>query len=162
MERSRETEDAGTEVTAAGSEQSVPMSQAHADVTDPAGDAADQADRLTSLMESEAVYQGLHSAGPGTDDVPGPLEDLEEVLAEEDADDASDDPMHAGGLTPARWMSAEQAAMHVVDDSGVEADRWLSDETDTERADPLRDQFDGTPGGLTAEDQTILGIDPYE
>jgi Fic family protein len=113
-------------------------------------------------MESEGVYVALHSEISETEELAYPLEDLQEVLAEEDAEDASDDPMHAGGLTPARWVSAEQAAMHVVESSGADSDRRLSDETDRERADPFRNQFDGTPDGLTPEDQTILGIDPYE
>ena len=31
-----------------------------------------------------------------------------------------------------------------------------------ERADPNRDQFDETPTHLTPEDETMLGIDPYD
>ena len=111
------------------------------DGSDSAGDAADQA---------------------GLGDLPYPLEDVESVLAMEDADDASDDPMHAGGLTPRPWVGAEVAAMHVVDLDNPGADVYLDDETDAERADPYVDQFDGTPEDLTPEDETLLGIDPYE
>jgi len=135
---------------------------AHADTTDPAGDAADQAERLTMLMESEAIHAGLNSGRLAPDELPYPLQDTEEVLAEEDAEDASDDPMHAGGLTPARWVSAEVSAMHVIEPTSSEDAWWLSDETDAERADPSRDQFDGPEEDLTPEDQTLLGIDPYE
>lgn len=135
---------------------------AHADTTDPAGDAADQAERLTMLMEAEAIHAGLNSGRLAPDELPYPLQDTEEVLAEEDAEDASDDPMHAGGLTPARWVSAEVSAMHVIEPSSSEDAWWLSDETDAERADPSRDQFDGPEEDLTPEDQTLLGIDPYE
>ena len=96
------------------------------------------------------------------DDLPYPLEDTEDVLAMEGADDASDDPMHAGGLTPAPWITAEQAAMHVIDPDVLDDAAYISDETDVERADPFRDQFDGDPRDLTPEDETILGIDPYD
>jgi hypothetical protein len=94
--------------------------------------------------------------------LPYPLEDLEDVLAMEDAEDASDDPMHAGGLTPAPWVTAEQAAMHVVDLEDPEDSAYLDQETDAERADPFRDQFDGPARDLTPEDETLLGIDPYD
>ena len=127
---------------------------------DTGGDAADQAERLSMIMEAEAVGNALRGTGGGEgfdDGLPYPLEDVESVLAMEDADDASDDPMHAGGLRPARWLPAEQAAMHIVGE-----DVYASDESDVERADSDRDQFDGRPSHLTAEDETLLGIDPYE
>ena len=89
-----------------------------------------------------------------------PLEDIGDVLAMEDAEDSSDDPMHAGGLTAARWVPAEEAAIHVVGTSG--ADGWLDAPSDSERADPNRDQFDGPIGALTPEDETLMGIDPYD
>lgn len=127
---------------------------------DSFGDAADQAERLSMIMEAEAVGNALRGNGGGEGSDEGfayPLEDTEGVLAMEDADDASDDPMHAGGLRPARWIPAEQAAMHIVDE-----DVYLSDESNAERADADRDQFDGRPAHLTPEDETLLGIDPYE
>lgn len=126
------------------------------------GDAADQAERLSMIMEAEAVLSARSGGGggEGTNDMPYPLEDIEDVLAMENAEDGSDDPMHAGGLTPARWVSAEEAAMHVVD--GTETSAWLDAPSDAERADPYRDQFDGPPGALTPEDETLMGIDPYE
>ena len=135
------------------------------DVIDPAGDAADQAERLTMVMEAEATHNALNggSGGEGSlDDLPYPLEDVEEILAMEDAEDASDDPMHAGGLTPKIWIPAEEAAIHIVDEADPDDDSYYGDETDAERADPFRDQFDGRPRDLTPEDETLRGIDPYD
>lgn len=133
------------------------------DVFDPAGDAADQAERLTMIMAAEATHNALNGGGgEGQDDLPYPLEDIEDVLAMEDAEDASDDPMHAGGLTPAPWVPAEQAAMHVVDPADLDDNAYLDDENSAERADPYRDQFDGPARDLTPEDETLLGIDPYD
>jgi len=131
---------------------------------DSHGDAADQAERLTMIMEAEATRNALNGGGGegGLDGLPYPLEDVEAVLAMEDADDASDDPMHAGGLTPRTWVGAEVAAMHIVDLEDPGSDVYLDDETDAERADPAVDQFDGTPEDLTPEDATLLGIDPYD
>ncbi len=128
------------------------------------GDAADQAERLTMVMEAEATRNALNGGGGegSLDGLDLPLEDIEDVMAMEDAEDASDDPMHAGGLTPARWVPAEQAAIYVVDPSDPGASAWLEDEDAAERADPFRDQFDGPEGELTPEDATLLGIDPYE
>ena len=132
--------------------------------TDAPGDAADQAERLTMIMAAEATHNALNGGGGegSDDDLPYPLEDIEDVLAMEDAEDASDDPMHAGGLTPAPWLPAEQAAMHVVDLDDPEDSAYLDDESDVERADPNRDQFDGPPRDLTPEDETLMGIDPYD
>jgi hypothetical protein len=128
------------------------------------GDCADQADRLTMIMEAEATHNALNGGGgEGSDDgLSYPLEDVEDVLAQEGADDASDDPMHSGGLTPAPWLTAEQEAMHVFDPDVLGDDAYVGDETDAQRADPLRDQFEETPRELTPEDETILGIDPYD
>ena len=142
-----------------------PQEVAHATMhgVDASGDAADQAERLTMIMEAEAARNALNGGGgEGRVDLPYPLEDIEDVLAMEDAEDASDDPMHSGGLTPAPWIPAEQAAMHVVDPSDLEASAYLDDEDDAERADPFRDQFDGDPRDLTPEDETLLGVDPYD
>ena len=114
------------------------------------GDVSDQAEQLSEIMQSEAVR------GFGEGDAEGleyPLEDLDELIASEDADDSSDDPFHAGGDDPAQprepWIPAEQAAMHIVegDDTGE------PDEGDPEDL-PQRT--------LTPEDETLLGIDPYE
>ncbi|MDP1876155.1 MAG: hypothetical protein Q8M17_01160 [Actinomycetota bacterium] len=131
---------------------------------DGAGDTADQADRLTMIMAAEATHNALNGGGGegSLEDLPYPLEDIEDLLAMEDAEDGSDDPMHAGGLTPAPWLTAEQAAMHVIDPEHLDDTAYLDDETDAERADPQRDQFDGPPHDLTPEDVTILGIDPYD
>lgn len=131
---------------------------------DPAGDAADQAERLSMIMEAEATHNALRggSGEGGLDGSPYPLEDIESTLAMEDAEDASDDPMHVGGLTPRTWVGAEVAAMHVVDLDDPSDDAYVDDETEAERADPFYDQFDGRPQDLTPEDETLLGIDPYE
>ena len=148
----------------AGSASPSEVARATAFDADVPGDAADQAERLSMIMEAEATHNALNGGGgEGSDDGLGyPLEDIEDVLAMEDAEDSSDDPMHAGGLTPAPWIPAEQAAMHVVDLDDPEDDSYLDDETDAERADPNRDQFDGPVVDLTPEDETLLGIDPYD
>ncbi len=134
------------------------------DLTDAAGDAADQAERLTMIMEAEATHNALNGGGGegSLDGLAYPLEDVESTLAMEDAEDASDDPMHAGGLTPKPWIPAEESAMHVVDEDDPSDDSYYGDETDAERADPFRDQFDGRPTHLTPEDETLRGIDPYD
>jgi hypothetical protein len=132
---------------------------------DDSGDAADQAERLTMIMEAEATREALRGGNGGEGSLEGfiyPLEDTEGVLAVEDADDASDDPMHAGGLRPATWMPAERAAMHIVDLDDPSADVYADDETDSEKADTDRDQFDGPTLHLTPEDETLLGVDPYD
>ena len=89
---------------------------------DVAGDAADQAVRLSMVMEAEAIRAARRGeSGEGyLDGYDYPLEDTESVLAMEDADDASDDPMHGGGLDPAPWVPAEEAAMHIIDPSHPE------------------------------------------
>lgn len=150
--------------TVAGSASPQEVAQATRTTMDTAGDCADQADRLTMIMEAEATHNALNGGGGegSNDDLPYPLEDIEDVLAMEGADDASDDPMHSGGLSPAPWLSAEQAAMHVIDPSDLDDSEYVGDESDTGRADPFRDQFEATPRDLTPEDETILGLDPYE
>jgi hypothetical protein len=129
---------------------------------DVSGDAADQAERLTMVMEAEAVRAALAGQTGGEGSLEGldyPLEDTEDLIAMEDADDASDDPMHAGGMKPAAWLSAEQAAMHVVDTGDPDNDRYVDEiESDAPNVDP----FDRPDGELTPEDQTLLGIDPYD
>lgn len=136
------------------------------DIADPPGDAADQAERLSMVMEAEAIRSALSGDGAGEGSLEGyarPLEDTEAVLALEDAEDASDDPMHAGGLQPATWLPAEQAAMHVIDPDnpqdpldGRYADELIDD------ANPSVDPYDRPGPSLTAEDETLLGLDPYE
>jgi len=135
-----------------------PSGNAKIDRSDPAGDLADQADRLTMLFQVEAAHHAPVVDPPRE----RRSQDSETLVAQEDAADGSDDPMHAGGVTGTRWVSAEQAAMHVVDGPGGQTSGWLDDQTDSERADPLHDPFDGPPGDLTPEDQTLLGVDPYE
>ncbi len=108
-----------------------------ATVMEAGGDSADQADRLAMIMEAEAVQAALQGeSGEGSlDGYSYPLEDTEEVLSMEEADDGSDDPRHSGEAT--RWQSAEESAMHLIG-------------TTTEEVE------------LTPEDETLLGIDPYD
>ena len=133
------------------------------DLSDPGGDSADQADRLAIIMEAEAARNAIRGTtgeygGEGSlDGLSYPLEDTEETLALEDAEDSSNDPMHSGGLNPAPYIPAENAAMHIVG-----SDEYLDDETDEQRADANFDQFDEPNGLLTDEDKTALGIDPYK
>jgi hypothetical protein len=116
------------------------------------------------VMEAEAIHNALNGGGGegSLDGLDYPLEDTESTLAMEDADDASDDPMHAGGLTPRPWVGAEEAAMHIEGAVDSSADGYLDDETDEQRADPNFDQFDEPEEHLTPEDETLLGVDPYE
>lgn len=138
------------------------IARATQNTSDVSGDAADQAERLTMVMEAEALRSALNGGNGGEGSLGGldyPLEDTEDLIAMEGADDASDDPMHAGGMQPAVWLSAEQAAMHVVDADDPDNDRYLDQiEDDAPDVDP----FDRPEGELTPEDQTILGIDPYD
>lgn len=133
------------------------------DTVDPAGDAADQAERLTMVMEAEALRNALSGDSSGEGSLDGydyPLEDTESVLAMEDAEDSSDDPMHAGGLDPAPWVPAERAAMHIVDSDDEWEGRPVDEMLEDDDADI--DPFDKPGGSLTAEDETLLGIDPYD
>ncbi len=130
----------------------------------PAGDAADQAEHLSMVMEAEAIRNALNGGGGegSLDGLEYPLEDTEAWLAMEGAEDSSDDPMHAGGLTGRAWVPAEEATIHTVDDFDPQADTYLDTETNAERADPNFDQFDEPIEHLTPEDETLLGVDPYE
>ncbi|MFY9331888.1 MAG: hypothetical protein WAO41_09460 [Candidatus Nanopelagicales bacterium] len=139
------------------------VARATQDVSDVAGDAADQAERLSMVMEAEAIRSGLRGTTDGEGSLDGllyPLEDTEDVLAAEEAEDSSDDPMHAGGLTPAPLIPAEQAAMHIIGDDNELGDDYVGDLAAD--ADPFVDPFDREGSELTAEDETLLGIDPYE
>lgn len=131
---------------------------------DARGDLADQADRLAMIMEAEAARVGLMGSGAieASEDLHNPLADPEDLLAEEDAEDASDDPLHGGGLRPTHWTSAEEAAMHVIDPDRPDEISRLDDPTPAEQADPGHDPFQDAPEVLTPEDETILGIDPFE
>lgn len=101
------------------------------------GDGADQADRLSMIMEAEAIHAALQGEiGEGSlDGYSYPLEDTEEVLSMEEAEDGSNDPRHSGEAT--RWQTAEESAIHVI---GTKRERVV----------------------LTPEDETLLGIDPYD
>jgi len=127
------------------------------------GDIADAADRLTMIMEAEAIRNGLYGdtgefGGEGSlDGLTYPLEDSEYVLASEDAEDSSDDPAHAGGVTSPALISVDVAAMHFID-----SNEYVDDESDQDKANPQFDQFDETVRELTPEDETLLGVDPYD
>jgi len=127
------------------------------------GDVADAADRLTMIMEAEAIRNSLNGdtgeyGGEGSlDGLIYPLEDTEYLLASEDGEDSSDDPTHAGGVTSQGLISVEVAAMHFID-----TDEYVDDESDKEKANPQFDQYDDTVNDLTPEDETLLGLDPYE
>lgn len=139
------------------------LSQTSGDLGEP-GDAADQSARLRLLMDAEAVHEGREGRvwDPSIEGVPYPLEDVEDVLAMEGADDASNDSLHAGGFAPNRWVSAEEAAMHVVDPQRPDEVGYLDDRTDAERTKTERDDFEGAITVLTPEDETLLGVDPYD
>ena len=131
------------------------------------GDTADSADRLTMIMEAEAVRNGIKGdngeyGGEGSlDGLIYPLEDTEFLLGSEDAEDSSDDPMHAGGLTPSPVVSEEVAAMHFIDiDEYVDTDKYIDDESDSENTKTRFDQFNQPVTDLTPEDETLLGIEP--
>lgn len=141
-----------------------PADVARTTQTDMLGDAADQAERLTMVMEAEALHAALRGgSGEGSlDGYDRPLEDTEGLLAMEGAEDASDDPMHAGGLSPAPWVPAEQAAMHVIDPADPDDPLHGRYVDDLANDIAVIDPFDRDGSELTAEDQTLLGIDPYE
>ena len=67
----------------------------------PAGDSGDQASRLQALEEQEAIRAALDGRVHGTDALEervGVIEPLEgNDPLDQDSDDASDDPDHAGG-----------------------------------------------------------------
>ena len=108
-----------------------------ATLAEPGGDSADQADRLSMIMEAEAIQAALQGdSGEGSlDGYSYPLENTDEVLSMEEADDGSDDPRHSGETT--RWQTAEESALHVI---GHKTEQPV----------------------LTPEDETLLGIDPYD
>ena len=114
-----------------------PSDVLRATFSDSSGDTADQADRLAMIMEAEALEAALHGR-TGEGELDGylyPLENAEEVLTMEDANDGSDDPRHAG--QSGVWKTAEELAMHVIGDHDADE-------------------------ALTPEDETLLGIDPYD
>jgi len=126
---------------------------------DSHGDFAEQADRLTMIMEAEAARNGIRGltgefAGEGSlDGYSFPLEDIDDTLAMEDAQDSSDDPLHPGDDVPTPWMSAETAAVHVISDSDS-LDPDFDQSASVSDAEHLSDQgFQ-----LTPEDETLLGL----
>jgi hypothetical protein len=127
------------------------------------GDVADAADRLTMIMEAEAIRNGLNGntgeyGGEGSlDGLLYPLEEPEYALAAEEDGDSSDGPAHAGGVSTPATISEEVAAMHFID-----TDEYVDDESDQEKASPQFDQLDKRVKQLTPEDETLLGVDPYD
>jgi len=131
-----------------------------ADTSDSPSDFADQADRLTMIMEAEAArnaFQGVTGEFGGEGSLDGysyPLEDIDDILAMEDAQDSSDDPLHPGDQSPTPWIPAETAAMHIISDSELETTKVNRDK-DPFNSDSVFEQT--TP--LTPEDETLLGMD---
>jgi hypothetical protein len=126
---------------------------------DSPGDFAEQADRLTMIMEAEAARNAIQGvtgefAGEGSlDGFSYPLENIEDTLAMEDAQDSSDDPLHPGDELPAPWIPAEQAAIHVIGDID------MNNSTNTFN-DPFSEESPITHVDypLTPEDETLMGI----
>lgn len=115
------------------------------------GDVADAADRLTMIMEAEAIRNSLNGdmgeyGGEGSlEGLVYPLEDAEYVREGDDE------------LISSPIRSVEVAAMHFID-----TDEYVDDESDREKANPEYDQFDEPVKKLTPEDETLLGVDPSE
>jgi hypothetical protein len=117
--------------------------------TDPAGDDADQADRLTMVMEAEALHNALtgNPGGEGSfDGVVYPRHDAHEFANIIDDEDSRDFLLTDESIHKQRRLSPEQAAMHIIK---VEADE-----------SSVGSQAVGD--ALTAEDETLLGLDPHE
>jgi hypothetical protein len=132
---------------------------------DPAGDGADQAERLTMIMEAEALRNALHGDPGGEGSLDGfdyPLANTEELVADEGGEDSSDDMLHAGGLHSAPLMSPERAAMHIIDAGSEDSISSLGHRDAVHGTDADSDPFDEPATSLTPEDETLIGLDPYE
>ena len=129
-------------------------------------DGADHADRLAMIMEAEAIQSAL-AGHVGEGELEGsayPLDDVRELIAQEDADDASNDALHAGGMDLDPWQTAEQSAMHLVTESEMAMDHaWLGEQDfDSPGHRDLHDSAEGiSTSSMTAEDATLMGIYPY-
>lgn len=91
---------------------------------DPAGDSADQAERLTMIMEAEALRNALHGDPGGEGSLDGfdyPLAGATEVQADEGDDLGVVDALDAGDVAARPMVSPELAAMHIVDDEDITA-----------------------------------------
>jgi hypothetical protein len=120
-----------------------------ANATDPAGDEADQADRLTMVMEAEALRNALTGdpGGEGSfDGVVYPRHDDQEFVTIADDEDPKDFLLVEDPAQKRRSLSPEQAAMHII-------------ETDPNAASLASG---ANSEALTSEDQTLLGLDPHE
>lgn len=90
---------------------------------DPAGDSADQAERLTMIMEAEALRNALHGDPGGEGSLDGydyPLANAADLVADEGDDDARDDGLLRSGRTVPPLLSPELAAMHIIGEDGEE------------------------------------------
>jgi len=127
------------------------------------GDRVDAADRLTMIMEAEAIRNSVSGdngefGGEGSLEGLGfPLEDSEYLSLSEDGEETSDDPVHAGGATPDRVVPQEIAAMHFLD-----TDKYVDHESGDQKPNLQFNQFEETASDLTPEDETLLGLDPYD
>lgn len=122
-------------------------------VANEPGDVADAADRLTMIMEAEAIRNSLNGDA-GEYGGEGSLEGLLYPLEDGEYDVTGDDGVE---LDSPHVISVEVAAMHYLD-----TDKYVDDESDQEKANPEIDQFDGPVKELTPEDETLLGVDPYD
>jgi hypothetical protein len=135
------------------------IARSTANSSDSPGDFADQADRLAMIMEAEAVrnaVQGITGEFAGEGSLNGysyPLEDIDDILAMEDAQDSSDDPRHPGDQSPPLWIPAETAAMHIVSSQDLDTSSVIRG-IDPSQNDPVFDQ--AFP--LTPEDETLSGL----
>jgi hypothetical protein len=117
--------------------------------TDPAGDDADQADRLTMVMEAEALHNALTGdpGGEGSfDGVVYPRHDDQEFVNVVDEHESRDFLLSEDAASRERALSPEQAAMHIID---------------TESSD-LSGVSQEASDALTAEDETLLGFEAHE
>ncbi len=133
------------------------VAQQTANGGDPAGDGADQAERLTMIMEAEVLRNALHGDPGGEGSLDGfdyPLAHSEELLADAGGVDALDDSLDVEGLRSAPLQSPELAAMHIISDDG-------SNEGYIEEQPGLAHPSDPA-ASLTPEDETLIGVDPYE
>lgn len=87
-------------------------------------DTAEQADRLTMIMETEGIASTYfrEPTGEPLEEYSYPLDDTQEIMIIEESDEEEYDPTHELDRCRERLRPAEEAAMHVVDGYGVEVE----------------------------------------
>jgi hypothetical protein len=116
---------------------------------EPAGDMADQASRLQMAQEQEAIAAALAGRVRGTDALEdrGPFVDpLEGREPLDDADDASDDPVHGGGREGS--LAAELDHEVAITVPGVDSVVELDEGTTVDDDGALLLERDGDPDVL--------------